>query len=382
MRRTALLLLALPAALLANAGAGAASGAERGAVLAPPVFQRAEGTRAWRFPADHGQHPGYRLEWWYYTGILRTAQGRAFGYQVTFFRQGLTPEPPRRESAWRVHSLYLGHAALSDVQARAFHQAGRVGRDSLGLSGAAAHRLQVWLGPWRADPVPGDPHGAQLTADAGGFALRLLLRAEKAPVLHGEGGLDRKGAAPGQASWYYSLPRLRTEGTVVLDGRTQAVTGESWMDHEFGTRQLGPEEAGWDWISLRLGDGYDLMLYRLRQRDGGTGPASHGTLIDPQGRAQTVRLTAAALEPRRWWESPATWGRYPVAWRIDLPERALSLEIEPAFEAQEVRPGRGVPFGYWEGAVSARGTHGGHAVLGEGYLELTGYAGGLTRSFH
>jgi predicted secreted hydrolase len=377
MRRIALLLLALWAAL----GAGPAHGAELEAALAPPVFQRAEGARVWRFPADHGQHAGYRLEWWYYTGILRTADGRAFGYQVTFFRQSVTAAPPGQESAWRVHSLYLGHAALSDVQARAFHQAGRVGRDSLGLSGAAADRLQVWLGPWRADPVPGDPHGALLTADAGGFALRLTLRAEKAPVLHGEGGLDRKGAAPGQASWYYSLPRLRTEGTLELEGRTHAVTGESWMDHEFGTNQLGPEQAGWDWISLRLDDGSDLMLYRLRLRNGGSDPASHGTLVDPHGRAQAVRLSAATLAPRRSWESPVTKGRYPVAWQVDLPEQALSLEIEPAFDAQELHPGRGVPFGYWEGAISARGTHGGRAVRGEGYLELTGYAGSLTGFF-
>lgn len=380
-----LLLVAISAASLAVPWAGGpiapALGAGQNDAPALPVFQPAEGQREWRFPADHGQHPAYRLEWWYFTGILRTAEGRAFGYQVTFFRQGVTPVPPRRKSAWRVQSLYLAHVALSDVQERAFHQADRVGRDSLSLSGAAAARLHVWLGPWRADPVPNDPNGARLTAEAGEFALRLTLHAEKPPVLHGDHGLDRKGGQPGQASWYYSLPRLRTEGTVTLAGREYAVTGESWMDHEFGTNQLGRDQVGWDWISLRLDDGHDLMLYRLRLRDGQVDPASHGTWIDPQGRARPVHVSPGALAPERWWTSPATEGRYPVAWRIELPELGLSLTLEPAFDGQELRPGRGLAFAYWEGAVTARGTRGARAVQGEGYLELTGYAGVLTGAF-
>ncbi len=369
------------ALLLALAHIAPVFGAGQSAGPEPPEFQRAEGRREWHFPADHGQHPAYRLEWWYYTGILRTAEGRAFGYQVTYFRQGVTPEPPRRESGWRVQSLYLAHVALSDVRERRLHQAQRVGRDSLGLSGAAAAQQQVWLGSWRADPLANDLNGVALTTDAGEFALHLTLRAVKPPVLHGEQGLDRKGAAPGQASWYYSLPRLRTEGTLMLDGREHAVTGESWMDHEFGTNQLGPEQLGWDWISLRLDSGQDLMLYRLRNRDGSVDAASHGTWVDAQGHAQPVRLNAASLAPQRWWISPATGGRYPVAWRIELPEQGLSLTLAPAFDGQELRPGRGLTFAYWEGAVTARGTHGGHAVQGEGYLELTGYAGALTESF-
>lgn len=345
---------------------------------APPEFARADGQRAWRFPADHGAHPAYRLEWWYWTGHVRAEDGRAFGFQVTFFRQGVTPRLPAGASAWRVQSLYLAHAALSDVGAQRFRQASRMGRDSLGMSGAARDDLRVWLGPWRADPLPGDPHGARLAVDAGDFALALDLRAEKPPVLHGEGGLDHKGAAPGQASWYYSLPRLSVAGTVTVDGRTFPVTGAAWMDHEFGTNQLGPEQAGWDWIALRLSDGYDLMLYRLRRRDGMADPASHGTLIDPAGRAHAVALTPAeTLAPQRTWQSPASGARYPVAWRIGLPAQALALELAPAFDAQELVPGAGVPFAYWEGAVRARGTHAGRPVTGEGYLELTGYAGGL-----
>jgi predicted secreted hydrolase len=271
---------------------------------------------------------------------------------------------------------------LSDVQAQQFRQAARVGRDSLGLSGASPERLQVWLGPWRADPLADDPHGACIAVDAGEFALALTLRAEKPPALHGEHGLDRKGAATGQASWYYSLPRLRTAGTVTADGQAYAVRGTAWMDHEFGTSQLGPQQTGWDWFAVRLADGYDLMLYRLRQRDGGTDPASHGTLIDPQGRATPVRVTPAdGVQPRRWWTSPATGGRYPIAWRIDLPAQALALDLTPIFEAQELRPAAGLPFAYWEGAIRVLGTHRGQAVQGEGYLELTGYAGELSESF-
>jgi predicted secreted hydrolase len=359
-------------------------------------FERAEGRRTWSFPRDHGQHPRYRLEWWYYTGIVRTGSGRAFGYQATFFRQGVNPAPDRRGSAWRVGSLYLAHLAVSDIERGRFSHAAQTGRDSLGISGAARDRQQVWLNGWRADPLAGNRDGVRLNAQNEDLGIALELAAERPPVLHGNGGLDRKGVAPGQASWYYSLTRLRTKGTLRVGTESWEVAGTSWMDHEFGTSQLGADEVGWDWFALRLDSGADLMLYRLRTAAGGVSPTSGGTLVEADGRITRLRLAAdagraaeaaqgaegtASAAPRRYWTSAATQAKYPLGWTLRVPRLGLELDVEPASEAQELVPGAGLPFGYWEGAVWVRGHQAGRPVRGEGYLELTGYAGDLRGSF-
>ncbi len=348
-------------------------------------FRRAEGRRDWVFPRDHGQHPAYLLEWWYYTGIVENNRGRRFGFQLTFFRKGLAPFH-RRRSAWAVRSLYLAHAALSDLQAGRHLQAGLVGRDSLGLSGARPDRHGVWLSPWRADPLPDDPHGVRLTAGAEDFAFDLTLRAAEPPILHGENGLDRKGDRPGQASWYYSLPRLRTEGFITVGGKRHRVRGTTWMDHEFGTNQLGERQVGWDWFAIRLDGGEALMLYRLRLADGRSDPISGGSLIPLGGGSTRLHLgregpQGARLMPGRRWRSPETGGDYPVEWRIELPGLRLRLKVAPAFDDQELRPGPGIPFPYWEGVITVSGTRGGRPVKGQGYMELTGYAGNLRDAF-
>ncbi len=373
--------LALLAVLLATLAIPAAADGPL-----PDPFRRAQGTRQWAFPRDHGQHPAYRLEWWYYTGNLQTAAGRRFGYQVTFFRLALPTPDAVRASAWSAESLYLAHAALSDVARKEFRNDGRVGRGSLGVSGASRERHAVWLAQWRAAPLADDPHGVSLAIPADGFTLQLTLRARKPPVLHGDGGLDQKGPQTGQASWYYSLTRLETTGSIEVKGTRHSVTGYSWMDHEFGTNQLAADQAGWDWFAIQLDDGSDLMLYRMRGKDGSTGTFSGGSLIDPAGGVRTLSPELGGdagyrLEALRQWRSPRSNAAYPVAWRIAVPRGELVLETAPAFDAQELLPGRGVPFPYWEGAITVRGTRAGKPVRGEGYMELTGYAGGLSEFF-
>lgn len=377
-RRALPAILALATALLMAAGSAGRAAAEE--AWSDEGYKLAQGARAWRFPADHGQHPAYRLEWWYYTGIVRTAAGRRFGYQVTFFRRGLRPDPPRRASVWATWSLYSVHAAVSDLEAGRYLHEGRSGRDGLGLAGASPERHEVWLGDWRAEPLADDPHGVALRLDTEGFALALELRAPGPPVLHGDGGLDRKAAEEGAASWYYSMPRLRTTGTLTVEGTPHAVEGRTWMDHEFSSTQLGENQVGWDWMGLRLSDGSALMLYRLRRRDGGTDPFSGGTWVAPDGTAHPIALgaeSAARMMPQEWWTSEATGARYPVAWRVRLPEQGLRLHVAAAMPQQELAPTAGVPFAYWEGVVDVEGTRAGTPVTGEGYLELTGYGGGL-----
>jgi predicted secreted hydrolase len=362
-------------------------------------FSRAKGKRIWKFPRDHGQHPGFRLEWWYYTGIVRDGQGRPFGFQVTFFRQGLAPPvtaPASARSAWRVGSLYLAHFAVSDLTGKRFLHAERTGRDSLGLSGAAPDRHQVWLGDWRAEANPSDAHGTDLRVQDSGFGLSLDLRSDRDPVFHGEAGLDRKGREAGQASWYYSQPRLHAAGALRIGSERWTVTGMAWMDHEFGTSQLSSTQVGWDWFALRLANGADLMLYRLREANGAASETSGGTLVTPDGKAVRIilgkqgkkpadesggKVSRVEAEPMRHWASPLSNAHYPLAWTLRIPDYGAELRIRPALENQELPPGTGLPFGYWEGAVWVQGQWQGQPVGGEGYLELTGYAGDLGGAF-
>ncbi len=383
----------LDAAELPGAEAGQPAPAARPPAPAGVQFARAQCRRAWSFPRDHGQHPRYRLEWWYYTGIVRTRAGRVFGYQATFFRQGLRPGPAAGSSAWRTRSLYLAHLAVSDIDGKGFRYATRTGRDSLALSGAARDRHRVWLNDWRVEPLKGAEEAIRIEARDPSIGIVLRLDPATRPVLHGDGGLDQKGAEPGQASWYYSLPRMRTSGEIFVGADHWSVTGTSWMDHEFGTSQLGADQVGWDWFSVRLDSGLDLMVYRLRTRSGHASPRSGGTFVAASGRATRIRLVnrsdertgpgevAATATADRVWISPLTKARYPLYWTIRIPKIALTLTLEPALSDQEIPPGTGLPFGYWEGAIWIRGTQAGKPVQGEGYLELTGYAGDLNQSF-
>lgn len=349
-------------------------------------FRLAMGSRRWKFPRDHGQHPDYKVEWWYYTGNLRTEAGRSFGYQVTFFRFGLSPSPTHRQSAWGARSLYMAHAALSDIDGRRFLHEGGFGRESLGLSGASAERHKVWMSGWRAEPIDGDPHGTTLIVPAGSFRLQLQLRALRPPVLHGKSGLDQKGPRPGQASWYYSQPRLETRGWLETGGERYTVTGVTWMDHEFSSNQLAKAQVGWDWFAIHLDDGSDVMIYRLRRKDGSTSPYSGGSLIAADGTVTPLwpgggKPGGFTLAPGRIWRSPDSGGNYPLTWEIALHGAGLKLNVQPAFDTQELLPGRGIPFPYWEGAIRVTGTRGGRPVSGEGYMELTGYAGEFNAYF-
>jgi len=217
-----------------------------------------------------------------------------------------------------------------------------------------------------------------LTARDGAVAVNLTLRSRHPPVLHGSGGLSRKGQAPGQASWYASLPDLETSGTIRPgDGGEVAVRGSSWFDHEFGSGQLAGDLSGWDWFGLRLSDGRALMIYRLRRRDGTAAPPSAGTLVEADGTARHLARDEVAIEPLATWKSPHSGAHYPSRWRVLVPSAALALELSPLLPDQELRTARSTGVTYWEGAIAGTGTAGRFPVALEGYAELTGYAGGI-----
>jgi predicted secreted hydrolase len=345
---------------------------------AADAFQTPKPGRVFAFPRDHGAHPAYKTEWWYWVGHLKTASGEAFGYELTFFRVALRHPDPRARSAWSLNTIYFAHLAVTDPARRVFAFRDKAGRGALGLSGAKAGALQVWIDDWQAE-LKGDEF--HLKAQDQGLGLDVLLKALKPPALHGQGGFSRKSAKYHSASYYYSISRLDTRGTVTVGGRTLAVTGLSWMDHEFFTGALAPDLVGWDWFGLQLDDGVDVMLYLLRRKDGTVDPASSGSLIDPQGHTRHLQLADFQVKATGSWTSPHTGTKYPAGWQITIPGAGYRLSLNPTLPDQEIRaaaPGQVI---YWEGEVKITGTKNGAPLKGLGYTELTGYAGGLGARF-
>lgn len=334
-----------------------------------------EGYR-YQFPRDHGSHDRFRTEWWYYTGNLTTKDGRAFGYQLTFFRRAMPADQIETlPSKWSATQLYLAHFAVSDLKKERFLYKEKLSRAALGKAGAEADRLHVWIDQWRTEGIDAAAGMTQiLEASDGDLRLALTVVPEKPLVIHGSGGISRKGRDSGQASHYYSLTRLSTHGRITIAGETFDVAGATWMDHEFGSADLGPDLVGWDWFSLQMADQTELMLYRLRHADGSADPVSSGTFIDRDGGSHALSLNDFTLEPVTFWTSPRSTARYPQQWRLTVPSRNLSLEVIPRMADQELRTDQSTQITYWEGAIEAKGTSGGKPLTGLGYMELTGYA--------
>lgn len=321
-------------------------------------------------PEDHASHPDHRIEWWYYTGNLESDRGRRFGYQVTFFRIGID-RAPANPSVWAVRDLLMAHIAVTDAESGRHLFAERLSRAGAGWAGASPRELRVWNDDWEARLEFGRH---RLQARDPRFAIDLLLTEDRPPVLHGDRGYSQKGSTPGNATHYYSLTRMPTEGGISIDGERHRVTGLSWMDHEFGTSFLEKGQQGWDWFSVQFDDGSDLMVFQLRRADGSADPQSSGTLVRPGQPQRRLDASGIALTPGRRWTSAASGGTYPVEWRIALPGEQIELEARPLVDGQElVGPRSGVS--YWEGAIEVRGRRAGQPVTGRGYLEMTGYSG-------
>ncbi|MEW6333661.1 MAG: lipocalin-like domain-containing protein [Thermodesulfobacteriota bacterium] len=332
--------------------------------------------RQWSFPRDHGSHPRYRTEWWYFTGNLRDGRANRYGYQLTFFRYGLATEPRLPANAWSIRDIYFAHFALTDGVRKVFHHAERISRAGPGLAGAKRTHMDVRVLGWSAVMEGGR---IDLRASHEAMALALRLTPAKPAVFHGERGLSRKGPGPGEASYYYSFTDLRTEGTIGIPGTTAplAVEGRSWFDQEFGSNQMTKDKAGWDWIALRLSDGRDLMVYHLRKKDGTVEAESSGTLVEPDGTSRHLPLSGIEMTVLSHWTSEKSAGRYPAAWRIRIPGAGIEVTVSPLVAGQELVTKAAVPITYWEGAVKGRGSSEGKDVTVEGYVELTGYAGPL-----
>ena len=280
------------------------------------TYQLALPGRKITFPEDHYSHPNFKTEWWYYTGHLESESGKRYGYQVTFFRFGLRDRQNEAKEKPQFSELYMAHFALSDINAKEFRYRERINRGYNGKAGAATDRYLVWNEDWK---VEGDHNDHKIRVNDRGTELQLNLKSLKLPVLHGSNGLSQKAAGQGRASYYYSLTRMQTEGVLKVDGKADKVRGLSWMDHEFGSNQLGQDQVGWDWFSIQLDDQTELMLYLMRRKDGTVDPYlewhfSECEWFDSASRSQRLSGRSVAR-----WKSPTSGANYPMKWKVTIP---------------------------------------------------------------
>lgn len=328
-------------------------------------FARASEPREFQFPQDHGPHPEFRNEWWYFTGNLQSEDGRDFGFQATLFRIALQAEAIDSPSAWRTNQIWMGHAALSDLQAGQHTAFERFARQGAGIAGANTPPLRVWLEDWQILQTAEDRHWI-LDLPTEAFDLQLDLEPASPIILQGDKGLSQKSNAPGNASYYYSIPRLTASGSLIYQGETIRVAGLSWLDREWSTSALGADQQGWDWFSLQLKDGRNLMFYQLRRKDGSIDPLSAGSISDQNGLQQRLDTDMLELTPVKFWDAGDR--RYPIEWRLTLKGEPHPWRIIARLANQEMR----LSVRYWEGAVDVRDEPSGD-LLGKGYLEMTGY---------
>jgi len=339
-------------------------------------FARAWAPRDFSLPADHGPHHEFQTEWWYYTGNLEAPDGRRFGYQLTFFRRGLTPGAPPA-SGLATNQVYFAHFAVTDAGRGTHSFAERFSRGALGLAGAEGDPFRVFLEDWGVEATTADGGAAHLRAREGDLSLDLRLESQKPLVQHGDRGLSPKSGDPGNASFYIGYTRLATRGTLALAGEAVPVAGESWFDHEWSTSALGSGAVGWDWFSLQLSDDREVMFFVIRRADGTIESVSGGTLVETDGRTRRLAAAEVTVTVREHWTSAKSGGVYPSRWTLAIPGLDLELDVLPLLAGQEML----TSFQYWEGAVRLTGRSRGLLVTGRGYVELTGYASSMQGVF-
>ena len=355
------------------------------ALFASPLvgqnFKRALPGKVFSFPQDHFSHPEFKTEWWYYSGHLQsqTQDKRSFGYQLTFFRTGLNREKKQQKSKWSIRDLYFAHLAITDESRGKFEYLEKISRGSLGEAGASPYKtgektFRIWIEDWSVEEKGPSMQNHSLKAGDKRFGLELMLTPDKNPVIHGQNGVSQKGEGEGFASHYYSIPRLKTEGKIFLQNKEVPVQGISWMDHEFGSAQLREYQLGWDWFSIQLDNGIELMFYQIRHRDGKIDPYSSGTIIFPDGNHQHLPEKEFQIEVLDRWKSSKSGALYPSKWKITVPARQIELTLSPTVKDQELITKESTRVIYWEGSVKVEGKYQGSPINGLGYAELTGYA--------
>ena len=354
--------------------------------LTPPKiwgedFKGALPGRTFSFPQDHFSHPEFKTEWWYYSGHLQSLSQdkKSFGYQLTFFRTGLIRETKLQKSKWSIQDLYFAHFAITDESKKKFEYLEKISRGSLGEAGASPYKtgektFRIWIENWSIEGKGPAMQNHSLKAGDRNFGIELMLTPEKNPVVHGQNGISQKAEGEGYASHYYSIPRLKTDGKIFLQSKELPVQGVSWMDHEFGSTQLREYQVGWDWFSLQLDKGLELMLYQIRQKNGEIDPYSSGTIMFHDGTNQRLPKKDFQIEVLKQWKSQKSGAIYPSKWKIKIPGHQIELTLSPTVKNQELVTKESTRVTYWEGSVKVEGKYQGDPIKGIGYVELTGYA--------
>jgi predicted secreted hydrolase len=354
--------------LLVTGALGFSLGAS-GVAAAPPTMS-ALPRRTLAFPRDHGAHPELRTEWWYVTGHARSGAGagaREFGFQVTFFRSRVDATQGMG-SAFAAKQLIFAHAAVTDVQGRKLWHDQRIARQGFGVAEASLSDGAMKLRDWSLARSPAD-NAWQARVNGGDFALDLRFEPTQPLLLQGDQGLSRKGPEPAQASYYYSLPQLATQGRLTVKGQRFDVTGQAWLDHEWSEALLHPDAVGWDWIGMNLFDGSALTAFRLRGKAGQT-LWDGGSFRAPAGNVYAFSRGEVTFSPQRMWKSPLSQATYPVEWIVRTP--ADFYTVRPVLDSQELDSRASTGAIYWEGLCDLFDSNGRPA--GRGYLEMTGYA--------
>ena len=344
-------------------------------------FKRALPGKVFSFPQDHFSHPEFKTEWWYYSGQLQSPgqDGKSFGYQLTFFRTGLIRETKLQKSKWSIQDLYFAHLAITDESKKKFEYLEKISRGSLGEAGASPYKtnektFRIWIEDWSIEGKGPAMQHHSLKAGDKNFGIELMLTPEKNPVTHGQHGISQKAEGEGYASHYYSIPRLKTDGKIFLKNKEVPVRGISWMDHEFGSTQLREYQVGWDWFSLQMDKGIELMFYQIRHKDGRIDPYSSGTIIFHDGTYQHLPKKEFQIDVLKQWKSQKSGAVYPSKWNIKIPGHQIELTLTPMVKDQELITKESTRVTYWEGSVKVEGKYQGDSIKGMGYVELTGYA--------
>ncbi len=347
-------------------------------------FKRALPGRTFSFPQDHFSHPEFKTEWWYYSGHLYSQDKKSYGYQLTFFRTGLNRETKNQKSKWSIRDLYFAHLAITDESKKKFGYLEKISRGSLGEAGASVYKtnektFRIWIEDWSVEGTGPAMQNHLLKTGDKNFGIELMLGPEKNPIVHGQNGISQKAEGEGYASHYYSITRLKTEGKILLQNKEIPVHGISWMDHEFGSSQLKEYQAGWDWFSLQLANGTELMFYQIRWKDGKLDPYSSGTIIFPDGTHQHLSKEDFQIEVLDRWKSSKSGAIYPSKWKISVPRHKIELILSPTVKDQELITKESTLVTYWEGSTKVEGKYQGNPINGMGYAELTGYAGAFSK---
>jgi predicted secreted hydrolase len=378
----AILIVVFGFSLIDSGSGGAVSGTTQFASVASDTtgYTRAIAPREWNFPQDFGAHPDFQTEWWYYTGNVTTSDGHRFGYQFTIFRRAIQPpdKTVASTSEWRSNQIYMAHFAVSDIGGKQYYHVQRFSRGGADLAGATSDpTYHVWIEDWQIQADSADAKHTTIKADAGAFEVDLKLEQIKPPALQGQNGLSPKSSEVGSASYYYSLSRLLTDGTIRVGDQTFTVSGTTWKDHEFSTSALGATAQGWDWFGLQLDDQRELMLGQIRLTDGGREPVFGGLLVEADGSTRYLKSSDFTLEVTDQWKSPHSKASYPAGWNITVntgDAQPLKITVKPLLADQELHGSGNVD--YWEGAVQISGNQSGY-----GYAELTGYVQAMTGRF-